>query len=589
MKRIFLLLLLAPLIGLAQSSDNFFQEKALNRAALGKGVLDRINGAERSANYKSIKYVQTPQPSQFKELVKSGKFTFGVPGTSGRFEYVANRIIAKSDTEFEWYGMADNGLDYAQVMSHKGKLFGQFFRGRDHYEFYTMEDGTQVLVEPKPMPEKGCSKPALSVSPKSTTGQGRQATCPDPLRVLVLYNAFVQSTTYDVTQLAFNAVGQFNQSIANIGLVDGVELAGVEYNYYDERYQGPSGQITYNDSRDFDRLRQTSNVLSLQTQYNADMVVQLVAGGGDSGYYSIYSNVAGQANTLKVYQAEYAIAFVVASLANSFVFAHELGHFLGGGHEAVDHPSQSYYARAKEFNGYKTIMYSGIGNIPYFSSPYAYYNGQPTGSNDRDNARQLREFTPIVRGLKGSPTTPYAAIDGNGYPTTAGNYTYEAVHQCYNVASFEWSESYDGWYYSIVGNGETINLFLNPGSEGNRYLKLTITYQGAPTTTAYLTINSGNCGSCRLATGQTTESELIVSPNPVRETATLKFSLSEKLDVSRFIANMQGKIVQKASYGELEPGTHEQTVDVRNLPAGSYLVNLRVGNKTVRQKLIVTH
>ncbi len=100
------------------------------------------------------------------------------------------------------------------------------------------------------------------------------------------------------------------------------------------------------------------------------------------------------------------------------VFAHELGHVLGGGHEASSSPPGSYwkpYAHAStcgtkaDGTMQTTIMHQDSdAESSYFSSPSLMRDGQPCGSEgtdgtettQADNARSIREALPFVAGYR---------------------------------------------------------------------------------------------------------------------------------------------------------------------------------------------
>ena len=107
--------------------------------------------------------------------------------------------------------------------------------------------------------------------------------------------------------------------------------------------------------------------------------------------------------------------FVVgAGGLGNYVFAHELGHALGCGHDRANEPSSvpplypfSYgYSFMAQGASYGDIMsYTGGVKIPYYSNPAVSYLGVPTGVDDSqpdsaDNARTISWYAPTVAAFR---------------------------------------------------------------------------------------------------------------------------------------------------------------------------------------------
>jgi len=78
-----------------------------------------------------------------------------------------------------------------------------------------------------------------------------------------------------------------------------------------------------------------------------------------------------------------------------------------------------------------------------------------------------------------------------------------------------------------------------------------------------------------------------VHPNPVENQATLAFTLTsaEKVEIS--VINLQGKTVKVMPLAEYGSGQHTVVLDVSDLPAGLYNVQLKAGEKSFNQKIAV--
>ncbi len=94
--------------------------------------------------------------------------------------------------------------------------------------------------------------------------------------------------------------------------------------------------------------------------------------------------------------------------------------------------------------------------------------------------------------------------------------------------------------------------------------------------------------------GITGEDELNVTnsvqmyPNPFTETAYVSFSTSQTETVSVNVYNSIGKLVYTLSNKDYSAGTHTITIDGKELNSGMYFVNLKIGENTYKQKLVLT-
>ncbi len=81
---------------------------------------------------------------------------------------------------------------------------------------------------------------------------------------------------------------------------------------------------------------------------------------------------------------------------------------------------------------------------------------------------------------------------------------------------------------------------------------------------------------------------LNVFPNPAIDKFTIALDMAESERVVIDIMDITGKKVITQSLGVLSPGNSIQTLDVSNLEAGVYLVNIMIGSEQVATKLQVT-
>jgi hypothetical protein len=86
--------------------------------------------------------------------------------------------------------------------------------------------------------------------------------------------------------------------------------------------------------------------------------------------------------------------------------------------------------------------------------------------------------------------------------------------------------------------------------------------------------------------------QLKITPNPLSNTTTISFSLSQLSKVSIGIYDMTGRLVQTLTNTELQQGTHQLTWNAKDekgnaVVAGIYFLKMQAGNYTETKKLVV--
>lgn len=218
-----------------------------------------------------------------------------------------------------------------------------------------------------------------------------------------------------ITARVSRAIADTNVALANSGVNATVRLA----------YEGP---VSYGDSgvinTDLVNLQQgrggLSGVAALRNRYGADLVSLWVGSGDEAGraFQPDGAATAQAAYGFNVVQARYAV--------DNFIFAHEVGHNLGAGHDRGDPtPRNIPYAYGKTFylGTYQVgdlMSDGGVERIGYYSNPNVSYLGVATGNADSgpapaDNARVMNTYAPMVANYRSSVTAdtraPWAALD----------------------------------------------------------------------------------------------------------------------------------------------------------------------------------
>jgi hypothetical protein len=85
----------------------------------------------------------------------------------------------------------------------------------------------------------------------------------------------------------------------------------------------------------------------------------------------------------------------------------------------------------------------------------------------------------------------------------------------------------------------------------------------------------------------TSESFLELYPNPSSDIANINFSLNKQANVSVYVFDMQGRIVEHIKLDNLNAGNHHHEFSVQNMKAGIYIVKLDAGDYQKLSKIVV--
>lgn len=76
-------------------------------------------------------------------------------------------------------------------------------------------------------------------------------------------------------------------------------------------------------------------------------------------------------------------------------------------------------------------------------------------------------------------------------------------------------------------------------------------------------------------------------PNPFSQQTTFSINLTENAPVTVSIVNMLGTTVATYDKGNMTSGSHTITIDATNLASGLYFYNVKAGNNSITQKMVV--
>ncbi len=260
--------------------------------------------------------------------------------------------------------------------------------------------------------------PILSLLMLPLGAQAHEQLMPDEISVLVLYTPGV--TVYHngrdgAEAHIYSMIANANQAFENSEATIRLKLAHAqEIEYYEAiEPKDDLDRLWYPDDGYLDEAS------SLRMRYGADLVTLLrrERGASSSGRAYILTDATGNDN----------IAYNVVTTESSisgFLFAHEIGHNLGAGHQKEDsNPLGLFdYSHAHEFEAEgpkRTIMYSHYsrGSIPHFSNPDILYKSHPTGEHEgleeANNALTISKIGKRIAEYRSDPVNTFAILDSN--------------------------------------------------------------------------------------------------------------------------------------------------------------------------------
>jgi hypothetical protein len=320
----------------------------------------------------------------------------------GRNIVAANKKVKRDSAGvFTWIGAPSKtsespGLIVLSV--HGGQVTGTIRAGGQLFKIRPIGGGLHAVTrvdESKFPPEHppdfdGGNDGTTNDTPQAQSAES-QASQPndDPelIRVLSVYTSDASDAAGDIHGLVQTAISETNQSYENSNISNAsIRGAGTEQVEYDE--SGPSflEHVSYLQNPDDGKL---DDVHNLRDRYAADVVVLLVDD----------SQACGRAYDIRA-QEEGAFAVVYHDCATGYYsFGHEIGHLQGARHDpAVDRKDKPFpygHGYVDPGDSWRTVMAygnacSGCRRLPYWSNPDVYYNGDPMGTDDReDNERVL--------------------------------------------------------------------------------------------------------------------------------------------------------------------------------------------------------
>lgn len=101
--------------------------------------------------------------------------------------------------------------------------------------------------------------------------------------------------------------------------------------------------------------------------------------------------------------------------------------------------------------------------------------------------------------------------------------------------------------------------------------------------------NGGSIPGLGVEDASIAEGSLEVLPNPATDQTTLGYSLTRPTRVTIDIFDARGSRLERVVDEDREPGSYSAQVATAGIPSGAYMVSMRLGNRTITRRLVVSH
>jgi len=436
------------------------------------------------------------------------------------------------------------------------------------------------------------------------------------IRVLFLYTQDAEDE-YGIPGLrdmALLGLSQTNQAFANS------EVEDVRVGYANHRKYAGFTEHPNDIGGDMQDLLTDTDVVQWRQDDLADVVCLITDAGyndflGLAGYIPDPNNpgqiISNAGNPIP----DFAYMIVEASsFTTNFTFSHEMGHVLGCRHQTCD-----LYDNDGCDNGGVTEHGHGWGHRPCWLCGWKNYS-TIMHQLRKKNKRLLRYSNPEINdkgatGVTGISENAQWIRDGNGCTVSeyfpepfvafsaniiGSDFVCQPFSEIYSVGVagasgsqvYEWHFSKDGANWgSAVGSANFIELFSTNFS-GNSivFIRVKVTDQAGNSVFAFLSVLIKESGTiCPRSDGDASNKSVpafSVYPNPVNDLLHVTFNLHEDdVAVVVRVISVTGEPLQKHRYLR-NPGTHIETISIKELMAGTYIIRIQAGNTFYNQLIV---
>jgi hypothetical protein len=586
-----------------------------NAANLNTSESQRYLNLQQDEFTKDLKLVNFGNPRDF--VNADGNLLFEFPGILGTIEAEAIDI-GTTDTSYSWTGRLLNHTGYFgfyEISNHRAawlQIDTRFF------EIMPIRPGICTVreIESDIQDTGGCIHPPAEQTPRSENRlcDTDYNTCPATIDILVLLPP--DATQWLQTKFGNNwlakalYVGIGTQAL-NTAYINS-DIPNKRANFLLENFdmQYPNGTncgILLN--------ALVTQATARRNAVGADLVVLLTANKDyDCGSGAACAELGDPPNFC---DPGFTFSEIWWLINPRWSMLHEVGHLTGAGHDRISDPdsdcAHGWTVGNNRFQ--RTLMASWFGSqnptdirILHYSNPDVAFNGDPTGTQDDNNAKVIRNGACEVANYRASKNFN-AQIKTKPWVCRAEEYIYvDAIVQeptPFNPGqppyTYEWKWSGNGDFSGAngvwFGNTQS-SSFLIPEDGQQVWIRLKVTSIDGITITSikkvltYFDSHPKCSGGRGLSSGvqhiQITASELSIRPNPANAEAEIRWAASNEQEVTLNLLDFAGRSIREYNTRQ-RIGENFIKIGLHELPSGVYGIVLRSGGSAKFQKLFVNH
>lgn len=386
-----------------QPADELFRDITYTDSLLARQEAEKMDPTIIRSRYIRINsdYIAGEEIPQGKDLITLNLFD------DVSFQGIKDRLERRALSRYTWFGkvagfeqsqiiMVVENLAVAANITMEGRMFQiRAIEGTVHAIYEINQGAFPDFCAPNPVLGQG----AYDILPGVP-----QADDPSSIDVMVVYTDDTAAASADIASEIQLAIDETNQSYANSGIIQRLNLVHTaEVDYTETSDMGADLDcITYEDGC-------LDQVHTWRNTYAADMVSFWVENGNYCGLAWLMSSVSPS------FEA-YAYSVVDRSCATGYYsFGHEMGHNMGAHHDRDNASSQGAYSYSYGYQdpseNWRTVMAyncpSGCTRIQYWSNPDVLYGGVlmgvPEGEpEEADNRKTLNNTASTVADFRQS-------------------------------------------------------------------------------------------------------------------------------------------------------------------------------------------
>ncbi len=636
MNKLFALLLIAFVVSSSHAQVNeklpvlftVDEVQEAGRSSVGMSQkMERIRNNPMNREVRKMRFTNLAKTVALNGNKNAGHFRFTIPKSKGRKKtnVMVSPVKIEALPSGDYTYIADlhtgrNGKGTLILTQENEKRFGSLYLEDRAFRMEQTDEGEQILIELNQEllnSEVSCGT-SHKGGPKKGSGRGvsdqQRNNASRIVRVLVLFTDRADDIS-NPAQLATTLMNELSTSLVNSRIYSSTlryQLVGTERIGYTE---------TGNAGVDLDNLVANNDLNNRRQNANADLVVVLT----DGNYFVPGGQILGIATLDEYSQPNDGHVAIAEADAGNLTFAHEVGHLMGCRH---DNDSRTDVANlsntAKGHNWFyrnwflggkkyqKSVVASGTtqgSRVLHFSNPAVKAHSKArdnTGTSTRNNFVQLGDAAPVV-GCYIDFDDMTVSISGPSSAEPGQSITMSSSVQNCASRTYRWEVSSDGFSYSFLGSGSSVNYTVIPlSSQQSVNFRLTVTCSDGQVRTAFRSVFIfGDCDDpftpCLQKSGddsETTEAEpesasqpiatKTLYPNPSGDKVNLAFSAPVDSDIEVEAYSMLTGRKHKLYHGRSKIENTHLEFDLSRFDQGLYQVVITLdGSRFDEMKLFI--